>query len=71
MRDLQPFAEDVIKLLEIKKVQNVTINGWSFGGLVVMKVAELRPDLVRKIVMTNAIGHEGYHLKDGQGNWIS
>lgn len=36
-----------------------------------MKVAELKPDLVDKIILTNAVGHTGYHLKDSSGNWIS
>ena len=36
---LEPFADDIIKLCEIKKLNKITINGWSFGGLVVMKVA--------------------------------
>ena len=68
---LEPFAQDIIDLLDKKKLTKITINGWSFGGLVVLKVAEMRPDLIDKIVMTNAIGHQGYHLKDSQGNYIS
>lgn len=68
---LEPFAQDIISLLEIKKISKVTLNGWSFGGLVILKVAELRPDLVDRIIMTNAVGHQGYHLKNSQGEYIN
>ena len=36
-----------------------------------MKIAELKPELIDKIILTNAVGHRGYHLKDPKGEWIS
>lgn len=38
------------------------------GGLIAMKVAEIKPDLVDKIILTNSVGHNGLHFRDSKGN---
>lgn len=40
---LDDFARDVGELCKLRGLKNITIVGWSLGGIVSMKVAELYP----------------------------
>ena len=40
------WAKDVIQLLHLLKINKVILNGWSFGGAVVQKIADIAPELV-------------------------
>lgn len=40
---LSDWASDVIDLLTIKKVNKILLIGWSFGGTIAMKMAEMAP----------------------------
>ncbi|MET3174341.1 alpha/beta hydrolase [Arthrobacter sp. UYCu721] len=48
------FADGAIALAEALGLQQVDLLGWSFGGVVVQKVALKRPDLVRKLVIAGS-----------------
>lgn len=41
--------------------------GWSFGGAVCQKIAELAPDLVSKLILTCSVSHEGLSMPDAEG----
>ena len=43
------------------------MNGWSFGGPIVMKAAELAPELVGKLILTCSGSIDGLVLKDEEG----
>ncbi len=50
---LDDYANDAIQLLDDLEVQACYLVGISFGGLVAQRVAELRPDLVDRLVLSN------------------
>lgn len=39
----EDWARDVIELIKILKINKAIVNGWSFGGAISQKVAELAP----------------------------
>ena len=49
------LAEDTARLIRGLKLQNVTLLGWSMGGMVAQAVAERTPDLVRRLVLMNTM----------------
>ena len=54
---LVAYAERVIALLDVLDPDKpVFLAGHSFGGGVALKVAELRPDLVRSVTVVNPVG---------------
>lgn len=61
---LDHLAQDITTLCDLIQVKTATFVGWSLGGLVVMKIAELRPDLAEKIVLTCSVGHRGLKFID-------
>ena len=50
---LDDYAGDAIRLLDHLEVRACCLVGISFGGLVSQRVAELRPDLVERLVLSN------------------
>lgn len=50
---LDDYAGDAIRLLDHLEVRACYLVGISFGGLVAQRVAELRPDLVERLVLSN------------------
>lgn len=61
---LDHLASDVVQLCQVLGIQKATFVGWSLGGLVVMKIAELKPELAEKIVLTCSVGHLGLKFID-------
>ena len=61
------WACDVIQLLKMLKVEKAILNGWSFGGAISQKVAELAPALVEKLILTCSVSHEGFSSKNSEG----
>jgi 3-oxoadipate enol-lactonase len=53
------LAEDVIALIEAEAQGPVIFIGLSVGGLIAQKVAELRPDLLRALVLSNTAAKLG------------
>ena len=60
---LDHLAFDITTLCDHLQIKNATFVGWSLGGLVVMKIAERRPDLAIKIVLTCSVGHLGLKFR--------
>ncbi|WP_298355527.1 alpha/beta fold hydrolase [uncultured Litoreibacter sp.] len=50
---LDDYADDAIQLLDHLELRACCLVGISFGGLVAQRVAELRPDLVGRMVLSN------------------
>jgi len=44
------FAKEVAEFITVRKLQNVSIFGYSMGGYVAMYLAKQQPDLVQKVV---------------------
>jgi pimeloyl-ACP methyl ester carboxylesterase len=51
----------------LKNILKVILIGWSFGGGVSMKLAEIAPELVIKIVLTCSVSHLGLALTNENG----
>lgn len=52
-------AEDLKSFIELKGLKDVVLVGWSYGGGIAMKTAEIAPELVSKIIPTCSISHMG------------
>lgn len=59
--DYDFMAADLIELIEDLKLEQVNIIGHSMGGKTTMRAAQLRPDLLNKIVIVD-IGPKGYPM---------
>jgi pimeloyl-ACP methyl ester carboxylesterase len=49
------FAEDLIALLDSLKIQQIDVIGHSMGGAVALQMHILRPQLIRKLVISNSL----------------
>jgi 2-hydroxy-6-oxonona-2,4-dienedioate hydrolase len=56
---LGDWAGDLVDFCSIKKIKQCVAVGWSFGGTVAMKFAELAPEVVTKIILTCSVSFEG------------
>lgn len=61
-RHFADWAADLLDLCRIKQVKQCFAVGWSFGGGISMKLAEMAPELVQKVVLTCSVSHEGLTL---------
>ena len=65
---------DAIELCKALKIQKVILNGWSFGGTVAQKTAELAaelaPGLVQKLILTASVSHEGFASRKEEGKVV-
>lgn len=59
---LKEWAEDLVEFCKIKNIKQCTAIGWSFGGGVSMKLAEIAPELVAKVILTCSVSHNGIKL---------
>lgn len=64
------WASDVIELCKMLKIEKAIVNGWSFGGAISQKVAEMAPELVAKLILTASVSHEGLVLTNEEGERI-
>ena len=53
---LGPYADAVAWVVEQERLETVDLVGHSFGGLLALRVAGRRPDLVRRLVLASAAG---------------
>ena len=51
------------------KIKKFIPIGWSFGGLISMKLAEISPKLVDKIVLIASVGYQGLDVKGLMEDW--
>lgn len=59
--DYDYMAADLIELIESLNMSAVNIIGHSMGGKTAMRVAQLRPDLIEKLIVVD-IGPKGYPM---------
>jgi pimeloyl-ACP methyl ester carboxylesterase len=52
--DLDAFVTDVVNLLEFEELWNVTLVGWSYGGMTITGVAERVPERLAQLVYLDA-----------------
>ena len=57
-REVKDYAEDMVVFLEAMDMKEVTIIGWSFGGIVAMELAKLS-HRVKKMALLSSVGPEG------------
>jgi pimeloyl-ACP methyl ester carboxylesterase len=62
--DLDVYITDVVNLLEYEDLHDVTLVGWSFGGLTITGVAEKVPERLKQLIYLDAFVPE-----DGQNNY--
>lgn len=63
--DLATHVEDVVAHIEMEDLRNVTLVGWSYGGMVVTGVLARIPDRIRDIVYLDAfLPEDGQALID-------
>ncbi|MGQ0845717.1 MAG: alpha/beta fold hydrolase [Sporichthyaceae bacterium] len=53
---MDDYADSVLALLELLKVERAVVAGHSMGGLAALSIARRRPDLVRRLVLVGAGG---------------
>jgi pimeloyl-ACP methyl ester carboxylesterase len=52
---LRTFVNDVLGMLLAEEIENAILVGHSFGGVVISGVADLRPDLIRRLIYLDAV----------------
>ena len=53
--DLDTHITDVVNLLEFEELTEVTLVGWSYGGMIITGVAEWVPDRLAGLVYLDAL----------------
>lgn len=61
------WAKDLIELVHHLNIKRIVVNGLSFGGGISMKIADLEPELVDKLLLICSVSHEGFGTKDETG----
>jgi pimeloyl-ACP methyl ester carboxylesterase len=56
VRDLDPYADAIVELMEAEGIDGAAWVGHSLGGVVALRAAVRRPDAVRGIVLAGAAG---------------
>src|SRR5215204_6402449 len=66
--DLDVYITDVVNLLEYEDLHDVTLVGWSFGGMTITGVAERVPERLAQVVYLDAtLPQDGQSHYDAQG----
>ena len=62
--DLDTHIADVVNVLEFEELTEVTLVGWSYGGMIITGVAERVPERLARLVYLDALvpadGEDGY-----------
>lgn len=61
---LKEWAQDLVNFCKIKNIKQCIAIGWSFGGGVSLKFAEIAPELVTRVILTCSVSHLGIRLLD-------
>lgn len=69
---LKDFADDLVEFIESKDFADCTVLGWSTGGGVALEMAASKPDAIKKVILLDSVGVQGYPLfqKDENGQAI-
>jgi pimeloyl-ACP methyl ester carboxylesterase len=66
--DLDVYINDVVNLLEYEDLHDVTLVGWSFGGMSITGVAERIPERLAQLVYLDAtVPEDGQRHYDAEG----
>jgi pimeloyl-ACP methyl ester carboxylesterase len=66
--DLDTHITDVVKVLEFEELTEVTLVGWSYGGMIITGVAERVPERLAQLVYLDAlVPMHGQNLYDTVG----
>jgi pimeloyl-ACP methyl ester carboxylesterase len=57
------WARDLKEFCQLRGIEQCIANGWSFGGGVAMKLAEIAPELVTKVILTCSVSDKGLQLR--------
>ncbi len=70
--DLEVLSKDLLYFLDALKVKECYLAGWSTGGAVVLKMAAMKPELVKKLILIESCSYRGYPVlkKDEKGQPI-
>lgn len=66
---LKDFADDLVEFIETKNFMDCTVLGWSTGGGVALEMAANITDSIKKVILLDSVGVQGYPLfqKDENG----
>lgn len=59
---LRDYSQDIALLLSMKNVRDACVLGWSTGGGIVLELAADHPELVKRIILLDSVGLQGYPL---------
>jgi pimeloyl-ACP methyl ester carboxylesterase len=63
--DLETHVEDVVAHIEMENVRDITLVGWSYGGMVVTGVLARIPERIKELVYLDAfVPEDGQALAD-------
>lgn len=62
LQSLHDFSRDVTAFLEKMDLQDVNLLGWSTGGGIVLETAADVPDRIRKLILLDSVGLQGYPM---------
>jgi len=62
INSIEDFSNDVIDLLDILKIKEYDLVGWSTGGAISMKIASKRQKQVKKLVLIESCSYRGYPI---------
>ena len=60
------WAEDLKDLCKKKGIEKCAVVGWSLGGGIAMKLAEIAPELVVKVALVASMPHNSVELMNGE-----
>lgn len=69
INSIDDFSKDLILLLDDLDIHEYSVLGWSTGGGVALKMAALRPDEVKNVILVESCSYRGYPIfkKDENG----
>ena len=59
---IDELADDIIEAIEVLKLSDVNLIGWSLGGGVCLKIAARRPDLVASMSLIQSASYRGFPI---------
>lgn len=70
--DLKDLSEDLEQFVELLRLKDLEILGWSTGGGIAMQFAADNPELVKRLILLDSVGIKGYPIfeKDASGQPI-
>lgn len=72
INSLKDFSEDIYLFMNALGLEGLVVAGWSTGGGIAMQLAADHPNYVRKLILIESVGIQGYPIysKDSDGQPI-